>query len=550
MSISYVKLKRAAFFCLGLPSVIFLLGFLRWYIGVPIALLLTAAYVFAVRNTEESDDRAISLSVRSLWLLFAAVTFWCYLAGLGNLYAQSDDWSARNAIFRDLIRMDWPVVYEAKDAALVYYIGYWLPAALVGKGVLMLTGRLSLAWTLGNLTLWAWSAICIFLVLLLVLLWMRAETKKQMWLIVLIFVFFSGLDIVGTLYNFLVRGWSFPIHIEWWTVYQFSSMTTALHWVFNQSIFAWLASALFLLERRVRSYAFIIVCLLSASPLPAVGLALYMVGYAIVLGVRSARKRELSVFVRDIFTAQNVIAVLFLLPIYFLYYKTNLAVNVGQMNTVIPPRDFRGMAVLAAVLIGAGLVFVILRWRRGSVDARIVWTVFFTLLASLAALWLDPTVRFRYVVFLCLEVFVFLALIFRAYRDEPLFYLTWGIAMLCPIVTVGTAADFCMRASIPVVFVTMILCMRYLLERKALLSEKGMTLKKGIYVALIAVIVLGAVTPAVEFYRGARDFVLGKRAFDWIYTMDQIFEGALEGTDRNFIASAYREHFFFRYLSK
>ena len=145
---------------------------------------------------------------------------------------------------------------------------------------------------------------------------------------------------------------------------------------------------------------------------------------------------------------------------------------------------------------------------------------------------------------------MFLILIWHAHRNEPLFYLTWGIAMLCPIVTVGTAADFCMRASIPVVFVTMILCMRYLLARKELMATKGMTAQKGVCLALIAVMILGAVTPTVEFYRGARDFLLGKRAFDWIYTMDQIFEGALEGTDRNFIATAYREHFFFRYLTK
>ncbi len=550
MTISYLKLKRAAFFCLVLPSVIFLLGFLRWYIGVPVALLLAVAYLFAVRRADEREERALSLPRPSFWLLFLAVIFWCYLAGLGNLYAQSDDWSARNAIFRDLIRMDWPVVYETKNAALVYYIGYWLPAALVGKGALMLTGRLSLAWTLGNLALWAWSAICVFLVLLLVLLYMKAATKKQMWLIVLIFVFFSGLDIVGTLYNLFVRRLAFPIHIEWWTVYQFSSMTTALNWVFNQSIFAWLASALFLLERRVQSYAFIIVCLLAASPLPAVGLALYMVGYAVVLFVQSLRKRESGAFWQDVLTVQNVIAVLFLLPIYFLYYKTNLAVNVGQFDTVIPPRDFRGIAVLAVMVIGAGLLFAILRWRRVSVDLRVVWTVLLTLLATLAALLLDPTVRFRYFVFLCLEVFVFLALIWREYKDEPLFYLTWGIAMLCPIVTVGTAADFCMRASIPVVFVTMILCIRYLFEHRGLLSEKKMTVRRGAYLALIAVMILGAVTPTVEFYRGARDFLLGKRAFDWIYTMDQIFEGALEGTDRNFIARTYREHFFFRYLTK
>lgn len=549
MTISYLSLKKATFLCLALPSVIFVLGYLKWFVGVPVALLLVLAYLFAVRDMKREDDPSITLSVPTLLLLVGVVIAWCYFAGLGNLYAQSDDWAARNAIFRDLIRKDWPVVYGTKNAALVYYIGYWLPAALIGKGVFLATGRLPIAWTVGNMALWAWSVICVFLVLLLVLVYLRSASKKQTWLIVLIFIFFSGVDIVGTLYNFLVRHWGFPTHLEWWTVYQFSSMTTALNWVFNQSIFAWMATILFLSEKKVRNYAFIIVCLLSSSPLPAVGLGMYMVGYACCLLWRAIREKRAGTFWLDVFTVQNLVAVLTLLPIYFLYYKTNLAVNVGQAYTVTPPRDWWGLAlllVLAGVLVGA---WFFLR-RRGATLRPGLWLVALATLTVIGVVMLlNPSTRINYFYFLVMEAFVFLVLVWSDHRSDPLFYLTWGIAMLCPLITIGTAADFCMRASIPVVFVLMIFCMRYLFDHADCLRDKA-SWRKILYIALIVVMALGAVTAVIEFYRGAREFILGKRDFDWIYTMDQIFTGPIEGTDRNFIASSYRDHFFFRTLTK
>ena len=549
MTISYLKLKKVAFFCLALPSVIFVLGFLKWYIGIPVALLLGLAYFFSVRDMKSEEDRTVTLSIPSLLLLFGVVVLWCYLAGLGNLYSQSDDWAARNAIFRDLIRFEWPVVYGTKNAALVYYIGFWLPAALLGKGTFLLTGRLPIAWTVGNMALWAWSAICVFIIFLLVFVYMKVSNRKQMWWIVLIFIFFGGVDILGTLYNTIFRHWAFPIHLEWWTSYQFSSMTTALNWVFNQSIFAWMATILFLLEKRVRNYAFIIVFVLSSSPMPAVGLGLYMVGYAVYLLWHAAKAKQVGAFFRDVFTVQNVIAAVTLVPIYFLYYKTNLAVNVGQAYTVTPPRDWGGIVflfVLAAALVAAMLM---LRRRKPDLSVKLWLTAIVTLAIIVAVMLLDPSTRLQYFFFLLMEAFVFLLLIWSDFKEDPLFYLTWGIAMLCPLITVGTAADFCMRASIPMVFVLMMLCMRYLFGHASLLKEKT-SLRKVLYIALIVVMVLGAITAVIEFYRGAREFILGKRAFDWIYTMDQIFTGPSEGTDRNFIANSYREHFFFRYLSK
>lgn len=551
MTISYLKLKKIAFFCLALPSAVFAVGFLKWYIGIPLALLLAVAYWFSVRDMKAEEDQSLRFSIPSLLILIGVATFWCYLGGLGNLYSQSDDWCARNAIFRDLIRFEWPVIYQNKNAGLVYYIGYWLPSALIGRGVYLVTDSVRVAFFVGNIALWLWSVVCVTVVWLLLLVYLKANKRPRMWLVVLIFIFFSGLDIVGTLYNTLFKHWRFPIHIEWWTSYQFSSMTTALNWVFNQSIFAWLATVCFLFEKRVRNYAFIIVCLLSSAPLPAVGLAIYMVGYAVYYLVGAIRKKEAGGFWRDVFTVQNILPVLTFLPVYFLYYMSNLAVNVGQMHTVVLPRDWWGIAIVGTLTLAAVILAWVFREKKLLTARPKVWITIIVFLAlTVVMMLLRPTVRIQYFLFLLMEAGVFLFLVWQDHENDLLFYLTWIAAFLCPLITVGTAGDFCMRASIPVVFVMMVMCIRYLFDHGASLGEKGFSVQKLLCILLIIALVLGAVTPIVEFWRGVRDFAQGKRAFDWIYTMERIFTGEKVGTDRNFIANDYKSHFFFRYLAK
>lgn len=550
MTVSYRTLKRAAFFCLLLPSVIFVLGFLKWFIGVPVAILLAVAYVFATKGSADEDERTLTLSLPWLLLILGAVALWCFFAGLGNLWAQSQDWSARNAIFRDLIRFEWPVVYQSKNAALVYYIGYWLPPALCGKGVLALTGDVEAAFFFGNLALLLWSVVCVLIVLLMVLLFVGAAKKQHLAVAVATFILFSGVDLLGTLYNCMVKPEWFPFHIEWWTEYQFSSMTTALNWVFNQSVVAWMATICFLFEKRVRNYAFLIVCALSSSPLPAVGLGIYMVGYAVYLLWQAARQKALAAFFGDVLTVQNVIPCLTLLPIYFLYYKTNLAVNVGHAATEAPKRDWLGIAALIALLMALALTTRILKRKGISCPKRLFITLFAVLSFTIVVMLLRPDVSIRYFLFLFFEAFIFLILIFGDHEQDLLFYLTWGVAALCPLIHVGTAADFCMRASIPAVFLIMLFCIRYLFDHSDLLFKKGKGLKRALYLTLIVVLLMGVTTPAMEFIRSVRDFSFGQRAFDWTYTMDQIFEGPLEGTDRNFIASNYKEHFFFSHFAK
>jgi len=67
----------------------------------------------------------------------------------------------RNAMFRDIVTYEWPVIYQ-KNGAVVYYTDYWLVPALIGK----IAG-----YTIGQVTLLLWGALGLTLTALL-LFWM------------------------------------------------------------------------------------------------------------------------------------------------------------------------------------------------------------------------------------------------------------------------------------------------------------------------------------------------------------------------------------------
>lgn len=557
MSISYSKLKKIAYFCLLLPSIVFVIGFLKWYIALPVAAALVAAYFFVLKDAkkeaEEYEENVISLSRRQFFILVGVVMLWCWISGIGNLYYQSADWFARNAIFRDLIRFEWPIIYSAKNAALVYYIGYWLPAALIGKAFYGIFADLDVAWVAGNLALFLWTALCLTVIILIVFAFVNANSAKKIWIALAIFMGFSGLDFVGTVIGHYTWGYPWVNHIEWWSRFQFSSMITCMGWVFNQSVLSWLAVACFISEKKLRNYALIIVLALSSAPLPCVGLAIYMVGVGIIKLVQAVREKQVKAFMLNVFTPQNIIAIVTLLPIYFFYYKTNLAVNVGQMGgeTVRIYRDWLSTSIIIALVVVSAVIGIVLAVKKkrcfdafffsGLMAGLLVWSIF------------NLNLGRAYLAFLLLEGGLYLFFIWRSNRKEPLFYLTWIVMAICPLVTVGTSVDFCMRGSIPAVFILMVLCIKYLFDNSDVIKEKKFNWRTVTVCLLVVALVLGSFTGIREIIRGI-DTIRAEGHIavlnDWAYSMNKFFVGELEGTDRNFIASDYSRTFFFRYLAK
>lgn len=258
-----------------LPFLIFLLGWCKWYFALPIAIVVLFCGWRLMYNSKlwwEPEWSRKNLE-KALFIILIAM-LWVYFSGIGKLVYQNDDHIWRNALFNTLVSEPWPVVGKVDmggildERGLTYYIGFWMPCAIIGKLFGLKAGYyFQAAWaTLG--LLFVYYCICVY------------RKKLDIWPFG-IFVFFSGLDIVGCYFlGYDLSTLSFGMHLEWWAGFQFSSFTTQLFWVFNQALPAWLFMMVLLLQKENRFQAFLLALSMLNCTLPFIGMlpfVLYLV---------------------------------------------------------------------------------------------------------------------------------------------------------------------------------------------------------------------------------------------------------------------------------
>lgn len=259
-------LNRITWVYLLLPFVIFCAGWLRIPVAIPVILLsLWAMWQLAKPGSGPTHSQSVNL-LPTIMIAF----IWVFLSGVGGYAFQNWDHHWRNAVFRDLVTNSWPVIYAAPDKGpfniLVYYIGYWLPAALAGR---------VFGWGAANFALFLWTWFGVTLTALHISGLIKASPAKS----ILLLIFFSGLDALGTLFfaDTYPRLWPPITHLEIWPGdIQYSSFTTQLFWVFNQSVPAWLCTALIAKGIRRDESALAWALGFFLAPLASLGLAPYV----------------------------------------------------------------------------------------------------------------------------------------------------------------------------------------------------------------------------------------------------------------------------------
>ena len=487
-------LDKITYIYLILPVCIFLIN---WLNPVVAAIALIALIIILRNIFKGLLKRDFEINKYQIFCISFIALLWCILAGIGGFYYQSPDWHWRNAIFRDLINFSHPVIYD-NGAALVYYFGFFLPGAVVGKLALFLHSSPELAFKIGNFFNLIYSTIGIVLVFLQILLLTNAK-KKQFFTIIFLFIFFSGLDVLfGSGNNYKA------LHIEWhFNYFQFSSNTTLLFWVYNQTIAPWLITSLFLRRPfNISNYGFLGSIGLFFAPLPFAGLSIYLASMTIVRFVRQAIKKHLKSFFSDLFNIKNILSILFLFPIFYLFYSSNIAASEDVIYI---------FAVPIAIMI-----------------------------------------------FLLFEVGIYVFVIWRKNFKNTIFYATTFTFMFVPFFLIGNNADFCMRASIPALFTLFILIIKYLFDNKRLLFGKCI---------LIIALILGMVTPSLEFLRGFllnNVFIVESRIKDDIITFNNKININCQrtysttnysfipttGNYKNYGAVDLDKKIFFKYLAK
>lgn len=429
----------AIYLYIGIPILIFLLGWIKWFISIPVSILILFSLYKCIKNSNAVYP-ALEKKNRSVFGIVILLAFaWVYLSGVGGFTYQNYDHLWRNEIFRILVRSDWPVQKEilVGDATqtkfISYYIGFWLPAALFGKIFGLMGGFLFQA-------LWAALGIVFVFVKMSEFL---GHCKVS---ILLIFIFFSGLDIAGcALLGENIFGIDFLRHLELWSGfdYQFSSHTTQLFWVFNQAIYGWLLTMMILNEKENKNLILIWSCGLLECTFPFVGMIPFLV-YRVIANCSKEsffQKNTIIKNIKNLFTFENIIGGGFIGIISFLYlYGSN---------------DHTSTKAAVNIITRIGI--------------------------------------YKYILFVMVEAGIYYFVIHGLHRNKPLYYISLVSLLLCPLIRVGNGIDFSMRASIPGLLV---LC---LLVTKSLF-ETWKTNKVRFFVILL-VVLIGSITPLHEFFR-------------------------------------------------
>ncbi|MBQ1312383.1 MAG: hypothetical protein IIY55_11095 [Blautia sp.] len=399
-------IKLVIYLYLVLPVMIFFAGWLKWQIALPVDLLILVCLGLSLRNDRITGKLPGKINWEKVILALLLIVVWVWLSGVGGLGFQNSDHRARNAIFRVLIDYDWPVVSKTSDSALIYYLGYWMPAALFGK---------LFGFTAGLAFEVFWTILGIGIFYYLIGLW---RGKYELWPLFLV-IFFSGLDTVGI----MLRGeapaslWTIS-HLENWSVTaQFSSMTTQLFWVFNQCIPAWIATLFIMVQKNGKNIWFILSCIIISATLPFVGL----IPIALYFALRHMKLNKQSILetIKGFLTIQNLTGV-FVIGIISVAYLLG-----GNQSTV---------AVKQIPFAHWNYIFV------------------------------------HYGTFWFVEAGIFLVFLWNHYKHNVLYYICGAWLWICPFIKAGDKIDFCMRTSIPALVVIMVFCMeslsRYAREKK------------------------------------------------------------------------------------
>ncbi len=508
LKINLQTLNQLTIIYISLPLLIFLIGWLKPYIAVILfVLFLYSIYLGYFKNTKFCREKLINNKNVFLTILIISL-IWCYFSGIGGFWYQSADHHWRNAVFRDLINHDWPVHYQNLNVKLVYYMGFWLPSALIVKAIsLFCSLSRHLSFFIGNEILFVYATTGLFLVFTNILFALKIKKYSKALLAIVIFIFFSGLDIVGVFFPFFydasfnLRDW----HLEWWSyIGQYSSNTTVLFWVFNQGIITWLTVLMFYNNRKkVENYGMIALLCFFCAPLPFVGLAVLLIPYFMKTLFTEYKRNKIFDYLKRTLSVQNVVSIMFITPIIFLYFFSNV----------------KALA-------------------RGSYGVKPEQTT-----------WAFWVIMCMFIYFILLEAGVYLIPIYKQYKKNIMYYVIFIYLFLCPILASGKKVDFCMRTPIPIFVILSLMVMRFLFRKY---NFKRYKIR---YLFLCLCLILGSVTPIFEFARGVKGVIENKTVFesaDKLRSLENILSYDQFGNIRsgNFVAEFPEEKVFFKYLSK
>lgn len=476
-----------ALILLLVPIITFFVGYLKLYISIPCLTLLFICTYKLIRN-ENIEVKFNFSKIHVFIIIVLLILFWLYFSGIGSFSYQNEDHEVRNAVLHDLIDYKWPVTYDftgfskkyqnivgAHSAKFVYYFSYWLPASVIGK----ITN-----YDVANIFLFLYS----FAMLLVIFLLIKNTTKLNPIYVLLIFIFFSGLDFltnIGGSFNFS--------HLERFFTIQYSSNTTLLYWVFNQALPIWLITILIMHFKKVPSIIFIGCLSFCYSPFATIGLIPICIGYC--LKQKDSKEKLFRFINHNIVCFESLFMFTILIIFGTFYLSSQSSISFSGFTWVVRNMPFP--------------VFIII-----------------------------------YLIFIFVEILIYALLIRNKYKNDLIYKIIFIELLLFPLYCITPANDFCMRASISALFIFMIFIIKYLEDKY---SKNRMLLVLVLLLGMFTSVHEIERSIYNTFTMEKKDYI---RENDIKSIGNPNKKDGLILCNNQFYSKNYKNKFFFKYLSK
>lgn len=501
VTIRYRNLAIAAYCYIVLPILIFFVSWLRWYVGIPAAIILAFGLWSLLKGQYFCDAHTLCLPALPLVFASLALLLWLWTSGIGGYFVPSYDYPWRMAIFRDLITYRWPVIYPKTGNAFVYYLMFWLIPALFGK---------LFGWIAGNVALFLWSYLGLLLCLLLLFDFCGGVTISKLWIITVLFIGFSGLNIVGAaitsilgmnLYPFglgSMEGWLDKLYNGYSFNFFYRSNNESLTEIFNQTIVLWVALPLILKNKHISTFAFIGLCVFVYAPIPFIGLLPFLCIFSVSWIIRQVKKGDIKSIVREVLSIPNLSAVVTIFPTAYLFFSCNIS---GTQFRMLPIEKFDRLRIVGLIL------------------------------------------------FYILEFGVICLIIYPRYKKSAVFHTAIISLILIPFFELGSpgARDFCMNASIPALFILMILTIQWIF--KEVVNQK-ISFKAVIMIAVLILSILSPVQDVESKLKTIHDMKTFPIINDSIYSFNEKQINDKEWWTKNFLCPNPETKAFYKYLAR
>jgi hypothetical protein len=445
---------------LFIPFFFFAAGWLRMPWAVALILAGAAVLAVAARDAftaiERPDASFWRAALPALFLLLG----WVLLSGAGGFGYQNDDYISKNALLKDLLQQPWPITAQVDGRSLpvVYYFGYYLPAAAVGKWLGWAAANIFLfGWTLaGVLLAWGWFLDAAGL--------QAPFRARRIFLLTLFFCLAGGLDVLGY-YRLTVHAFDPFARLDRWAgVFEYSSQSTLLFWVPQHALAGWVLAGMLFHAARRPAQAGLLLAALSASvlvsPFSVAGIA-PLLAVVFALQLAGGKWRELA-------SRQNLLPAVLSLPVGAVCLAFLLSNRYGFPRgflwEFVEPREVP-LRLGSFLLLEFGLLALCLPALLAADRGK-----------PLAAIGLEK-------------------------QEAALLIASPVLLALLPLYSMGYFNDFVMRVSIPALFLWWALAGRIVMRLR---PRAG--LQRALYVVCLVVLVLGSAASLGEVARSVAHY--------------------------------------------